>query len=325
MLFDFNKEIFNGLPFRWYSIMWVIGFIIGSKILSVLLKKEGNTHYKEIPETFFIYAFFGIMLGARLGHVFFYQWDYYSNHLLEIFKIWEGGLASHGGAIGVLISIILFYRKYKQKYELKFFTLLDKLIIPTLLLASLIRLGNFFNSEIIGKPTESKLGIIFVEDFKDYLKYYNAKNIEFKNGNENVLVQFEIENNNAINFHYNFDCLKDIKIEKIDKKNDTLKYYITAKGVNRLPAQLFESIFYLFLFAFSLLLYKHLKKWSGLNFGLFLTIVFIFRFIVEFFKEVQVDSEISMSINIGQKLSIPFIIIGFLMVLLSYKGKLNKF
>ena len=143
---------------RWYSLMFIIGFWIGFKIEERMYKKE------SIPmkwlDSLFIYVFVGTIVGERLGHVFFYGWEYYSQHPAEIFKVWEGGLASHGGAIGIIIAILLLARKIKMNPLFLF----DRLVVPVALVGALIRIGNLFNHEIYGHETSLPWGFRFIEN-----------------------------------------------------------------------------------------------------------------------------------------------------------------
>ena len=145
------------LAIRWYSLMFVIGFLVGYKIVSRMFRHEGA------PEKWLgillTYVIIGTVVGARLGHVFFYNWDYYSQHLSEIPKIWEGGLASHGGTIGNIIAVYLFTWLVSKKPASWTF---DKLVVPIALVGGLIRLGNLMNSEIYGGYTELPWGFVFV-------------------------------------------------------------------------------------------------------------------------------------------------------------------
>ncbi len=147
------------LTVRWYGLMFAIGFFIGYQIVARMFKHEGA------PESWLgvllIYLVVGTVVGARLGHVFFYQWDYYSQHPGEIFKIWEGGLASHGGTIGNIIALLLFSWLVSKKPASWVF---DKIVVAVALVAGLIRLGNLMNSEIYGGPTDLPWGFIFVRD-----------------------------------------------------------------------------------------------------------------------------------------------------------------
>ncbi len=132
---------------RWYGLLFASGFMIGLFIVKRMFDKEGAP--EEWLDKAFLYIIIGAVLGARLGHVFFYDWPDYAKNPIDILKIWEGGLASHGGAIGILIAIWLFSRRVTKKSML---WTLDKVVVPTALAGSLIRLGNLINSEIIGKP-----------------------------------------------------------------------------------------------------------------------------------------------------------------------------
>ncbi|MCX7907936.1 MAG: prolipoprotein diacylglyceryl transferase [Ignavibacteria bacterium] len=153
-----NPEIFrfDGFAIRWYGVLFALGFIIGYQIMVYIFKRE-NKPLKEL-ESLILYIILGTVIGARLGHCFFYEPDYYLRNPLEILMVWHGGLASHGGAIGILLALWLFSRKHKK---INLLWLLDRLAIPTPLAAAFIRFGNFFNHEIIGKPTDVPWAIIF--------------------------------------------------------------------------------------------------------------------------------------------------------------------
>ncbi len=233
--------------------MFGLAFFLSYRLLAYIFKKENVP--QRLLDKLFLYVFVGTLAGARLGHTLFYEFGYYKNHLLEIilpFKITNGsfeltgyeGLASHGGAIGILIAVALYCRKYKQS----FLWVIDRLVIVVALSGFFIRVGNFFNSEIIGKPTNQSWGVIF---------------------------------------------------ERVDL-------------IPRHPAQLYEAFSYLFIFG--LLWFVYTKKGfllsKGFLFGLFLVLVFAARFIIEFAKENQEPFEAALPINLGQILSIPFILIG---------------
>lgn len=166
MILDFitwnvSPEIFSigPLSLRWYGLAFAIGFIVGYNIVAKMFKHEGAPEkWLGILLTYVVVA---TIVGSRLGHVFFYQWDYYSQHLDEIFKIWEGGLASHGGTIGNIIAILIFSWLVTKKNPSWTF---DKLVVPVALVGGLIRLGNLMNSEIYGGVTTLPWGFIFVRD-----------------------------------------------------------------------------------------------------------------------------------------------------------------
>ena len=158
LVWDIAPEIFRIGPFqfRWYGLFFALGFFFGYQIMTQVYRREGRS--LEQLSSLFLYIFFGTIIGARLGHVLFYQPDYFLKHPWEIPMTWEGGLASHGGFAGVIIALYLYLKKYR---EMSFLELADRLVIPSLLAASLIRLGNFFNSEILGIPSNLPWAIVF--------------------------------------------------------------------------------------------------------------------------------------------------------------------
>ncbi len=145
------------LTIRWYGLMFAIGFLIGYEIVWRIYRHEG------VPERWmsalFIYVVVATIVGARLGHVFFYDWEYYSQHLGDIVKVWEGGLASHGGTLGIMLAIWIYSRLVTHKPMLWTF---DRLVVPVGLVAAMIRIGNLMNHEIYGAPTDVPWAFSFV-------------------------------------------------------------------------------------------------------------------------------------------------------------------
>jgi prolipoprotein diacylglyceryl transferase len=141
---------------RWYGLFFALGFFLGYKIMAQFYRREGR-NLADLSDLL-LYLILGTIIGARLGHVVFYQPGYYLAHPWEIFMIWQGGLASHGGFAGVMVSLYLYVRRHR---DLTFIELADRLTIPCLLAASLIRIGNFFNSEILGTPSNVPWTIVF--------------------------------------------------------------------------------------------------------------------------------------------------------------------
>lgn len=243
---------FGPFQVRWYGLAFAIGFFLGYKIVERMFRHEGA------PERWLgillAYLIVGTIVGARLGHVFFYQWDYYSQHLSEIPKIWEGGLASHGGTIAIIIALFIFSWCVSKKPASWVF---DKIVIPIALVGALIRLGNLMNSEIYGDETTLPWGFIFLRNGETVAKH---------------------------------------------------------------PTQLYESGCYLALFALLMWMYwrKNLEERPWLITGVFFIGIFLPRFLIEYIKEVQVEKEYAMieqyGINMGQLLSIPFILIGIFLV-----------
>ena len=165
-----------GYGVRWYGLWWVIGLMIAYLVVQRLYKRQGLGEEKF--DSLFIYAFVGIILGARLGHCLLYDPAYFLTHPLEIFlpavKVdghWQftgfTGLASHGGTLGLMIALWLYVRKTK----VNLMRVLDNIAIATPIAAACIRMGNFWNSEIVGKPTTSALGVVFVQNHENFARY----------------------------------------------------------------------------------------------------------------------------------------------------------
>lgn len=146
------------LTLKWYGLFFASGFLLGLFMVKRMFAVENAP--EEWLDKAFIYIVLGAVLGARFGHVFFYDWDYYSQHLSEIPMIWRGGLASHGGAIGVLVALWLFSRNVSRQSML---WILDKVVVPTALAAAFIRMGNMMNSEILGKPADVAWAFVFLK------------------------------------------------------------------------------------------------------------------------------------------------------------------
>lgn len=258
----------GGFGIRYYALCWLIGLL---SAYFVVKKIYSNANVKqELFDPLFIYCFFGIVIGARLGHCLFYEPEYYLAHpiemllpIKEINGTWQftgyAGLASHGGVIGIIVGLLL----YIKKTGLKFMWVLDCLGIAAPIFSALVRFGNFMNSEIIGLPTDAPWGVVFAK---------------------------------------------------------------TGIMVPCHPAQLYESMAYLMVFIVILFLYKNFrnKVGSGLFSGFTLFTIFTFRFFIEYIKEVQVDFENGMFINMGQILSIPLIIAGGYLIYRSIKWEETK-
>ena len=244
-----KPEIFEigNFAVRWYGVLFASGFLAGYYFMSRFFNKEGIPI--KVLDQLTTYMVLATIIGARLGHCLFYEPAYYLQHPVEILKIWEGGLASHGGAIGILIALVIFSRKNKLSY----LWVLDRIAIVTALAGFFIRWGNLMNSEIYGKPTDVSWGFIFA----------NA-------GNPAEATQ------------------------------------------PRHPTQIYEALSYLLIFIFLRWLYyrSNGKPAEGKLISLFMILVFGVRFFVEFLKEPQVSFEQSMALNMGQLLSLPFVVLG---------------
>jgi phosphatidylglycerol:prolipoprotein diacylglycerol transferase len=278
---------------RYYSLMFVIAFGLGWYIMKHIFVREGETIEKL--DSLFIWTVLATLAGARLGHVFFYDWEYFRNNLLEIFLPVKfepdfhftgfQGLASHGAAIGIILAMYFYSKNILQKPQL---WILDRIVIPVASGAIFVRIGNFFNSEIIGKETSSSFGIKFIRDYFSPRDAVNATQIADPNQAYKAIVT--------------------------DPKFTTLLEQVPAKH----PTQLYEAFCYIFVFAILFFLYwkTEARKKSGFLFGLFLVLLFSVRIVVESVKESQGGFESALGLlSTGQWLSIPFILIGFYFVL----------
>ncbi len=245
---------------RWYSVLFVAGFVLGWYIFKWFFKKEGIK--QELLDSLLYTLLIGTIVGARLGHCLFYQPDYYLGSwkgFWEIFMPWKGGLASHGGTIALIIAMWWYARHYGRKNDFDFMWIMDHLAIATAFAAFFIRLGNLFNSEIFGHVTDLPWGFCFplsVEGLQEMSQYGH--------------------------------CLP------------------------HHPTQLYEGLTYLFLGISLILLYRFCrqKMYRGTTVGIFFIVVFGSRFLIEFVKNDQVEFEQNMVLNMGQWLSLPFVLLG---------------
>ncbi len=253
---DVNPEIFRigSFAVRWYGLFFASSFLFGYIILDKIFKNENLS--QATLDRLTVYVAVGVIVGARLGHCLFYEPGYYLSHPLEIIKIWHGGLASHGAAIGILIALWLFVRKEKKDYT----WVIDRVAIVVALAGFFIRMGNLMNSEIYGVETTLPWGFVFLRNGETAPKH---------------------------------------------------------------PTQIYEALAYLFIFILLLRIYWKSKGEyiQGLLISLTLILIFTSRFFIEFLKEDQVAFESGMKLNMGQLLSIPFVIGGFVWLYISLKQK----
>ncbi len=274
------------LTLRWYGLLFAAGFLAGLYIVRAMFRAENE------PEAWldkvFMYMVIGAVVGARLGHVFFYDWGYYSEHPDEILKIWEGGLASHGGAIGIILALWIFSRVTAKRSVL---WILDRVVVPTALAGCFIRLGNLMNSEIVGKPTDVAWGFKFPRHNTNL--WERCQECADRTGQQ---------------------CL-----EVAELASGRLCVDLSEVPV-RHPVQLYESIAYLLTFFLLYWVYwnTNLKEQLGRVFGLFLVLVLgVIRFGLEYFKTSQGGFEAAFggALSTGQLLSIPFLLIGLYFLL----------
>lgn len=147
----------GSLVLRWYGLMWALGFLVGYSIEEKVYAREGLP--EEKMEKLFLYMLIGTILGARLGHCFFYDWSYYSNHLLEVLYVWKGGLSSHGGACGILLALYIFSNKVVHK---SYMWVMDRIVLAVAFCGACIRFGNLMNHEIYGHATDLPWAFQFI-------------------------------------------------------------------------------------------------------------------------------------------------------------------
>lgn len=253
---DVNPEIFRigSFAVRWYGLLFASAFLFGYIVMLKIFRNENLSD--ALLDKLTIYMAVGVIAGARIGHCLFYEPGFYLSHPLEILKVWHGGLASHGAAIGILLAIWLFCRKEKRDYN----WVIDRIAIVVALAGVFIRTGNLMNSEIYGVETTLPWGFVFLRNGETAPKH---------------------------------------------------------------PTQIYEALAYLFIFFLLYRLYwrKKGEHIQGTLISLAIILIFVARFFIEFLKEDQVPFEAAMKLNMGQLLSIPFIILGFIWLWFSLKKK----
>ncbi|KIC00146.1 MULTISPECIES: prolipoprotein diacylglyceryl transferase [unclassified Flavobacterium] len=287
---------------RYYSLMFVIAFGLGWYIMKQIFERENEPIDKL--DSLFIWTVLATLIGARLGHVLFYDWEYYRNHISEIFLPFRfspnfeftgyQGLASHGAAIAIIIAMYYYSKKILKRPLL---WILDRVVIPVASGAIFVRLGNFFNSEITGNETDSIFGIRFLHEY--------------------------FSKNDAVNKTQIANPKDAYTAIATDPKFADLLAQVPVKH----PAQLYEGFCYIFVFAILYYLYwkTNASQKPGFLFGLFLVLLFVVRFIVEFVKGSQGGFENELGLfSTGQWLSIPFIIVGAYFMIRANKKALKS-
>lgn len=268
---DVNPELFNllGREVRWYGLCWAIGLLCAVWIVQKIYESE------KLPQkwfdSLFLYVVVSLIIGARLGHCLFYDPVFYLTHPIELIKIWEGGLSSHGGAIGIIVGTWL----YSRKIHKSILWTLDRVVVAAGLTGAFIRLGNLMNSEIYGKPTTLPWGFEFLRDPMWWKP-------------------LDMGGSGALPCH---------------------------------PTQIYEALVYLAIFALAMYLYwkTNAKEKEGLIFGICISAIFVARFFLEFLKNVQEPFEVQMrasfGIDMGQLLSLPFVLVGIWLI---YRAETRK-
>ena len=242
-----NPELFRigSFAVHWYGLLFALGFYAGYLILTRIFRKEGAS--QDDLDRLTLYMVVGTVVGARFGHILFYDPGYYFSQPAEILKIWEGGLASHGAALGILLAILLYARNTAGQ---SFLWVIDRISLVVALAGAFIRTGNLMNSEIVGKPADVPWAFVFER--------------------------------------------------------------LPEAATPRHPVQIYEALAYLAIFGILLWLYRRYDgKFScGLLFGWFLVLIFTVRFVLEYFKAAQAAFREDLMMNMGQLLSLPFVLAG---------------
>jgi prolipoprotein diacylglyceryl transferase len=279
VIWNMNPEIFTigSFGLRYYGLFFAAAFFVGYKIMESVYKREGlsNEELDRLSVTMVI----SVVIGARLGHVLFYEPQDYFAHPLEILKIWKGGLASHGAAIGILIGLYIYSRRPAVP---SYMWIMDRIILTVPIGGAFVRLGNLMNSEIYGHTTKLPWGFVYVRDLPEEATKIYPQLAE-----------------HAVKF------------------TNKLPLGIAAHH----PTQIYEALGYFLIFAILYFLYRKTDSASkpGRLFGMFLILLFTLRFFVEFLKEVQVEFEKGMALNMGQLLSIPFVAVGIFILIRSFR------
>ena len=398
LIWNGGREIFSYgfISLRWYGLLFAGGFVLSYIILSRIFRKEGKP--VTDVDTLTVYMVLATVLGARLGHVLFYQREILTSDPLSVLLPFQfnprfeftgfQGLASHGGAFGILFALWLYSNyliiwapkpgsemqfndegneavksKIKKGFNIikrtkpgqSYIQILDRIVIVVMITGAMIRLGNFFNSEIIGKPTDASYGVVFTGDLRDmFVKSSNSlvdyvsvkKNpdapaglngrvpvhiyVVFKDSTSKAQADFYLAQQGKMALMRDREFFDEPPGKALDyvvtEDKGTVVGMISTMAIARHAAQLYESISCLIFFL--LLYWLWAKGWADRNpgfiFGLFMIILWPLRFAYEFLKEPQVEFERTMSLNMGQILSIPLVIAGILILIAAVNGKFQK-
>jgi phosphatidylglycerol:prolipoprotein diacylglycerol transferase len=398
LIWNGGREIFSyhWLSLRWYGFLFAGGFVLSYLLLSRIFRKEGKP--VSDVDTLTVYMVIATVLGARLGHVLFYQREIITSDPLSVLLPFQfnpkfeftgfQGLASHGGAFAILFALWLYTNyliiwapkpgpelqfndegneavksKIKKGFNIikrtkpgqSYIQILDRIVIACMLVGAMIRLGNFFNSEIIGKPTDAPYGVVFTGDLRDIftkpkdspVEYVSVKKnpdapagangrvpvhiyVVFKDSTSKGQADFYLAQQGKMALMRDREFFDEPAGRALNyvvtEDKGTVVGMISTTAIARHAAQLYESISCLLFFL--LLYWLWAKGWAdrypGFIFGLFMIILWPLRFLYEFLKEPQVDFERTMTFNMGQILSVPLMIAGVLILIAALNGKFQK-
>lgn len=330
IIWDFSPEIIDGIRIRWYGLFFALGFMLSFYVLKFIFKSENKPN--KLLDSMTFTAFVSLIIGLRLGHCLFYEPVHYLTHPLKMLYIWEGGLASHGGAIGMLIGFYIFARKNKIDYM----WVVSRAVIVIPITATMVRLGNLTNSEIYGVSTDVSWAFVFVRDAVLRISPADLESIIVSGkliAQNQLPLLHEVLNDHAMHLQMGLDYSQ--LIELLNAKSllsssevTSLTTSLVEKGyiTKNHPTQIYEAFAYIvsFVVLFGLYLRKIRKNLPVNNeqlIGIMMLLIFVSRFFVEFIKNDQVSFEKGMILNNGQLLSLPFIVAGIVFIYIGYRKK----
>lgn len=332
IIWNVNPEIISGFHIRWYGLFFGIGFFLSYWCLRKIFVNEKLT--TNDADTLTFTTFFLLLIGLRLGHCLFYEPEVYLADPITILYVWQGGLASHGGAIGLVIAFLWFAKKSGKS----FMWVMSRSAVVIPITAFFVRMGNLMNSEIYGIATNLPWGFVFV---RDAVIQTNAEDLS------NIMAQAGLVTSEAVQSLQAFlsNCLPDHAVSFESLSDILIKYkFLNANQLNPFvdacvnagllttnhPTQIYEALTYLttggILIAYYQLRAKHNKPISSYVISaIAFLMIFATRFCFEFIKNNQVDFEQNMTLDMGQWLSVPFILCGlfFIVMAIRERGKEN--
>jgi phosphatidylglycerol:prolipoprotein diacylglycerol transferase len=325
---------------EWYGVLFAVAFLLSQRLVLFFVRREGKVLHGDV--TLLIYLVVGVVVGARLFHCLFYDPAYYLSHPLEILQVWKGGLASHGGALGIVIVTFVFSRQHPEH---RFLWLLDRIAIVAALFGVLVRLGNFVNSEVIGKETGGPYGVVFARPIHEAV----ANSSPGVNGVE-IMRDGNVEGDGTVPLKLRVslgssltppDSVRHILINRVApglgsdlaaqqqlRPGETsLSFSLSRAGTNyaaetrlraisRHPVQLYEAVAYfgVFLVLFGLWHRDWKSLADGTLLGLFFVTLFSARFFLEDFKEPIPGLDADLPLRMGQLASLPFVVAGAILL-----------
>ena len=329
IIWNVQPEIIEGFSVRWYGLFFAIGFFVSYTFLGKIFKKEGLSQ-KELDNFTFL-VFILLIAGLRLGHCLFYEPEVYLKNPIKILYVWEGGLASHGGAVGLLTAFFIF--AYRTKRTFMWVASRAAIVVP--FTATMVRLGNLMNSEIYGIATDAPWAFAYIRDAiitttPDVISAaVQQAGVVAANMQHQVVAIFS-NSTEALQHGVSFTEVKNVLLQNNlisqDEVKPLAKSFIDANLISKNhPTQIYEALVYIATFGILMTYYfRRSKLGKTISDYLILSLTFLFiftsRFIIEFIKNEQVDFEKGMQFNMGQWLSVPFIILGLYLLFMHFRN-----